>query len=170
MPQFDLMGSDDIMTGPAIITGSSARSIFIALNEISSGGSYDAPMDLTSSVPGAGTNYAITNEVAVRVSGNRVFNEGIVTGQDSVLTITNAASDNVSSTLAYINGTLLTQNSTSGNALNTHNDGMRIGQAAFASSECNCDIAEIIIYNEELSPTDRAAVEQYLYNKYSISP
>ncbi len=49
------------------------------------------------------------------------------------------------------------------------NSDMRIGQAE-DHNFLNGDIAEILIYNQGLSDSDRQTVENYLENKYGLTP
>ncbi len=162
-------GSNDKMeTGATIVNGTSARTIFIVATNISNTGTYNVLMDLTDTVTTSGTNYAITTEVAVRISGNRVFNEGIGVGETKVLTVTNAASTTSSGIEAYLDGVQATQASVSSQTINTLSNPVRIGEAAFGASNCNCDIAEIVVYSSLLGTTDRQSVEAYLKNKYGL--
>jgi hypothetical protein len=162
-------GSDDVMeTVGSAVNGNSARTVFVVATNISDTQTYNALLDLSNTVSSSGTNYAITVEVAVRISGNRVFNEGIGVGESKVLAVTHPAGVTSSGIESYLDGVLSTQLSASVQTVNTLTNPIRIGEAAFANSNCNCDIAEIIVYDEELSTSNRQAVESYLSTKYGL--
>jgi len=67
----------------------------------------------------------------------------------------------------YINGNLHTQVPGKDIQYN-HKSGIRIGYDANGKENFMGDIAEIIIYNRELSEDDRHSVERYLSEKYGI--
>lgn len=168
-PALRFDGSSDYMeTVGSAVNGTDARTIFIVATNISNTGTYNTLLDLTNTVTGSGSNYAITVEAAVRISGNRVFNEGMGAGETKVVTVAHGSAISATGINLYLDGIAATQASAVDNAVNTLTNPIWIGQAAFASSNCNCDIAEIIIYSDELSPTDRQDVEDYLANKYGL--
>lgn len=52
-------------------------------------------------------------------------------------------------------------------ALNTGDSKVTIGRGSYPLGAFSGDIAEILVYNEVLSPADRQAVEDYLFAKYT---
>lgn len=58
--------------------------------------------------------------------------------------------------------------SSTGYSLNTGNSPFNIGRGVYSVyNNFNGDIAEILVYSEALSDTDRIAVEEYLFSKYT---
>ena len=79
----------------------------------------------------------------------------------------------ISSQSVGVNGSLTTNGSvtnfTSSGFYTDANARMAIGFNTFNSTEqCNCDIAEILVFPTALSTTDRAAVESYLNAKWAV--
>ena len=79
----------------------------------------------------------------------------------------------ISSQSVGVNGSLTTNGSvtnfTSSGFYTDANARMSIGFNTFNTTEqCNCDIAEILVFPTALSSTDRAAVESYLNAKWAV--
>lgn len=169
LPAIRFDGSNDRLLGPSVITGTGGRTFFVVLKRLSTPNTYNVPFDLSRSVTGKGTNFAVTSELAVRISGNRVFNEGSQNGLVSLLEVRSATGANVTTVQGWVNGTPATEKSHSAAAINTNSTGIYVGQAAFTSaSNCHCEIAEIVAYHRELSESERLEIESYLMTKYSI--
>lgn len=164
-PVLRFNGSNQSLVGPGTITGATGRTIFIVsrAETIGTGAmwtAYDGPTT-------AGTGYDITPETGIRVrSGNRIFNEDT---EDpvafTVLAVRSAPNSNSTDVQAWINGTELTEASVDAEPLNTGVGNSLIGRAQ-NNTHYNGDIAEIIIYDRDLSNTERADIEQYLTNKW----
>ncbi len=163
-------GTSDFITGPSIISGNIGRTIFILSKMTSSTGSFDGLL-MNLDYPqtgGSGTTYSITPEVAVRVNGNRVFNENFGTTDFRLLTIRNAAGANVTAVEAYLEGVSLSQASASSAVINTGINGTSLGWSDHVTDYFDGDMAEVIIYNNELNNTQRIIVENYLGTKYGL--
>ncbi|MCF8223015.1 MAG: hypothetical protein K9J25_07685 [Bacteroidales bacterium] len=163
-------GSSDFMTGPSIINGNVGRTIFIVGKMASSTGTWDGLL-VNLDYPqtgGSGSTYSITAEVAVRVNGNIVFNEGFGTTNTRLLTIRNAAGANVTAVEAYLEGVGLTEASSSGATINTGINGTSIGYSDHVTDYFDGDMAEIIFYDNELNNSQRIIVENYLAVKYGL--
>ncbi|MDZ7738594.1 MAG: Calx-beta domain-containing protein [Bacteroidales bacterium] len=163
-------GISDFMTAPSIISGNIGRTIFIIGKMTSSTGSNDGLLVNLDYLQtgGSGETYSITPEVAVRVNGNRVFNEGFGTTDFRLLTIRNAAGANVTAVEAYLEGLSLTQASVAPAVINTGTNGTSIGWSDHITDFFDGDMAEVIFYNNELNNTQRIIVENYLAAKYNI--
>ncbi|GAH56937.1 unnamed protein product, partial [marine sediment metagenome] len=118
---------------------------------------------------GSGQSYLIRGEVAVRVSGNIIYNENFGTVNYRLLTIRNAADANVTAVKGYLEGTALTELSSSGAVINTLANGTAIGGFGGGSPELEGRIAEIIVYNTELDDLQRIIIENYVAAKYDLT-
>ena len=100
-------GVEDLLTASTIINGSTGRTLFILSKMISTGGTYDgALMSLDHPhTTGTGKTFTITPEISVRVSGNRLFNEGMGTSNFRILTIKTSDGDNVTNLEMFLDGT-----------------------------------------------------------------
>jgi len=117
---------------------------------------------------GSGESYMLTMETAVRVSGNRVFNQGFGTTNYRLLTIRNATGDDVLATEGYLEGVLLGESSSSAATINTQSGGTYIGGYGTANATFEGDLAEIIAYDIELNDAQRIIVQNYLHTKYNL--
>ena len=68
----------------------------------------------------------------------------------------------------YLNGTEV--NTTGSGTPNVQNGTLRLGRWGESSHHFKGDIAELIIYNNQLSEAQRASVQSYLINKYGLQP
>ncbi len=163
-------GISDFMTAPDIISGNIGRTIFIIGKMTSSTGSNDGlllNLDYPQTV-GSGRTYSVTPEIAVRVNGNIVYNEGFGTTDFRLLTIRNAAAANVTAVQMFLDGVPGTVASTNPATINTGTNGTSIGWSDHVTDYFDGDMAEVIIYNNELNNTRRIIVENYLAAKYNI--
>ncbi len=158
-----------IVTQPTSLSNSTANCAFqLAPNE-SAGRGYSIFLE----APDAG----IPSGLACRVSGNRIMDYTTSTSIPSIISVQNGASENVSSTDFYANGTAVTtQLSVTANALNTSALGSTIGGFSNTADndpeaifDYNGDISEIIVFSSELSNADRNAIESYLNVRYGIT-
>ncbi|HEY3416195.1 MAG TPA: Ig-like domain-containing protein, partial [Armatimonadota bacterium] len=69
----------------------------------------------------------------------------------------------------FVNGTQVGPNLTGATTFSTTNRCFRLGEHGYWGQYLNGDIAEVLVYDAELSDTDRQAVEAYLTAKYAIS-
>lgn len=155
--------SAEMTLSSTVLTGNSGRTIFIVSNPDNNNNG--ELFRLAHDDAGAGTTYTITPEAGVRIaSGNKLFNESPTIGTASILTVKNASGATIEDVAAYIDGTELTKLSSGNGAtvINTGNTLPRFGHAG-------ADIAEIIVYDKELSQSEQHAVERYLSNKYGLT-
>ncbi|MFC2087749.1 Calx-beta domain-containing protein, partial [Bacteroidota bacterium] len=171
-PTVRLNGSSSFMTGPSVLSGNVGRTIFITSKMNAGGGTYDGlifTLDHPNGGAGSGTAFSITPEVALRVSGNRVFNEGFGTTNYRLLTMQLAAGADVDETEMFLEGTQGTESSSSSATINTGNNGIAIGYSDHVLEYYNGDISEIIVYNTELNNVQRIIIENYLGAKYGLT-
>ena len=159
-------GATQSMIAPATITGTTARTIFIVSRaNISNSGAMWAAFD---GATVSGNGYDITPETGIRVrGGNRIFDQDSVDPTAfSVTTTRDIINNNVGATEAWINGVSLNQTSVDEQLLLTGNGNSQIGRSQ-TGTYFNGDIAEIIIYDRDLTDPERVAIEQYLSNKWT---
>lgn len=156
-----------IVTQPTTLVNAGNNCVFqLAPNETTGKG-------YTLCIEAPGTSFGL----ACRVSGNRVMDYTTSTTIPTIFSIQNGASENVTSTEFYANGTTVTtQVSSSAAALNTSNLGSIIGGFSTNADnipettyDYNGDISEIIVFSHELSNAERNAVESYLNIRYGIT-
>jgi hypothetical protein len=157
LPVLTFASGDAISTALSVVTGATLRTIFAVCRGATANTNVIADLGDGS---GAGTQYAITGEIGVRVaSGSRIF--GTSLSATHALVAVTATTGDVSGTELRVNGSAASVSSTSARTLNTQS-GLRVG------SSLGGDIAELLIYDAALSTTDRDAVESYLTTKYAL--
>jgi len=156
------------MRASAIITGTTARSIFLILK---SGITANSGMfSLSVATSGDGSAFTITPEIAVRViNGFRSFTVSTGTAAFRVLTVTSAAISDVNALSAYLDGTALTESGVSAKAINTGATGASMSFHPSIGEAWAGDMAEIIAYDTVLSAGDRAGIHSYVQDKYAIT-
>ncbi|QNN22013.1 sialate O-acetylesterase [Planctomycetales bacterium ZRK34] len=170
---------DDFMNsegGALLSSGDAARTVFVVARH--NGGSESSPaiFELNGQAGGntTGGQYRVTPEVGLRVSGGyRLYNGSMGTSNFRMISMqTPATPDNDTAlTLAWLDGIELSATDTLSQAVNTGTSGYRLagGTGANPGGSISADIAEIIVYESELSDVDRAAVESYLSTKYRLN-
>lgn len=161
-------GVSEFLSGTSVVSGASARTIFIVFKAISQPNTYNVPIDLSQVVAGSGTNYALTTELGVRVSGFRAFSSSLTTGEMSLVVVQNGVSENVTATQMFLDGVSLSGGASASASISTSSSGYFIGKAAFTSSSCHCDIAEVIVYEESVSNANRIEIQDYLQEKWGL--
>ncbi|MFC2087832.1 Calx-beta domain-containing protein, partial [Bacteroidota bacterium] len=162
----------DLLTAPDIISGNIGRTLFIVTKMNTGGGTYDGlilSLDYPNGGAGSGTAFSVTPEVGLRVSGNKVFNEGLGTSNYRILTMSLAAGIDVTATEIYLDGTAGTESSSSSATINTGSNGTALGYSDHVVEYYNGDISEVIIYNTELNDAQRTIIENYLAAKYNLT-
>ncbi|GAH61745.1 unnamed protein product [marine sediment metagenome] len=77
---------------------------------------------------------------------------------------------NVTGVESYLEGTALTEASSSSAVINTASGGTIIGgYNEGANAELNGDIVELFVYNTELNNAQRIIIENYLGAKYNLT-
>ena len=169
LPVLRFDGSDDILNLPSVvITGTVARTFFLVCRGDTS---TDGGMVSLTTSAGAGELYVVTDEVALRViSGNRIFVEDTVDPTTYfVLTIQNAASSTVEDTLGRRDGVVMTEASATPEPIDTGSAGTTSFGPLPGSNFYDGDLAEVIMYDRDLSESEMQSVERYLGVKWGIS-
>lgn len=161
----------DYLDGASLLSGDAARTVFI----VGSSNSGIANISLfefnRDSTPGNGELYRITPEAAVRVTaGNQVFDTPLSTSAQ-ILTISNATGEGVADIVATLNGLTLGTLPSVAQVLATGTDGYRIAGAhdLNVAQDFDGDIAEILVFNSELTPEQFNSVGYYLETKYNLN-
>jgi hypothetical protein len=163
---------DDRLDGPAVITGSEARSVFIVARQDIATADNVSMITLNRDNTGDRTIYRITPESGVRMeNADTLFANHPIGQQFRILTLQNPAGAMSNNTEALLDGIKIKSSSVNspGLSLSTGTGGFRIGDsenetgAAFSG-----DIAEIIVYNRDLSAAETNAVGYYLESKYGL--
>ncbi|MCB0395216.1 MAG: T9SS type A sorting domain-containing protein [Flavobacteriales bacterium] len=164
-------GSSDFLTGSSILSGNGGRTIFFISKASALAGTYGGTMmSLNYPKSGAtGAEFSISPEVAVRVSGNRVFNESLGTSGFRLMTVDLADGANITSLNMYLESTLGTEASSSAATINTGGNGSALGFSDHLSEYFNGDFAEVLVYNQQLNSAQRKIVWNYLWARYFTS-
>lgn len=160
-------GSNDDMTGASVLAGNKGRSIFIVglSNSVDQGILLDLNAEASA---GNGEAFRITPEIAVRVTGgNNTYATSLGTSLE-LLTIRHADGSLTDDIEAYVNASTIGAGTPTSQSINTDNKGIAIGESASGGASLNGDIAEIVVYEQELNETQKSIVENYLAAKYSI--
>jgi len=161
-------GVTNVMTGSSSVTGTGARTVFIVMKSATT--SITGMFGLnTEAVPANGADWIMSPDISIRVNGgNRVFTVNTGTTAFHVLTMSHAAAANVTAVSAWMDGTALTQSSTTALAINTGTAGQTLGDT-LDQAIWSGDVAEVIVYNTELSAGNRAGIHSYIQDKYAIT-
>ena len=152
--------------GPAVLPGGDgARTIFVVANNSTAGNRN--LFDPNGQGSGA-TVFRVTPEVAVRFGdGNRMFEGDPVDSTFAVVAAQLPAGGTIGDTLMYKNGaTPLAETSSSnpGNSVATGTDGYRLGASSYTGY-----IAEVLVFEAQLSQAEIDKVGSYLAGKYGIA-
>lgn len=171
-------GSDDgldFLTQP--LTGGVGRTVFaVARCRVAESLTGNAVFAATTyySSPEAGSNWDFCLEddrIVIRVSGNKEFNANTPcsTTDFEIYSGQNPLGGDCNSMTAYQNGYELTQAAVSNQTVNTRTSVANIG------GECNQtvrwfdgDIGEIIVFDRELTDSERELIEGYLADKWGL--
>ncbi|MCB0481564.1 MAG: T9SS type A sorting domain-containing protein [Flavobacteriales bacterium] len=177
-------GGSKYLRASSVMSGTGARTMILVLKpDTLLASSSNCAFQLAPN-QSAGRGYSLFTELpgtssglACRVQGNRVMNHTTSTTYPSIISVQNGSGENVTATEFYVNGTAITtQISATSATLNTSSLGCVIG--GFSSGADNIpesnydfsgDVAEVIVYGQELSNTDRRSVESYLNIRYGIT-
>ena len=157
LPAITFSAGDLIDTAAAVVNGATLRTIFAVC---SGGTSATNRIANLGDASGSGTQYAITGELAVRVgNGSRVFGASL-SATHALVTVA-ATTGDVSGTELRVNGSAESVTSTSARTLNTQ-DGLSVGESLGG------DVAELVIYDSDLSAPVRNDVEANLMSSYAL--
>ena len=163
---------DDRLDGPSVITGSEARSVFIVARQDVATADNVSMLTLNRDNTGDRTIYRITPETGVRMgNADALYANHPIDQQFRILSVQNPAGALSNNTEALLDGIRIKPSTVNspGLSLSTGTGGFRIGDsenetgAAFSG-----DIAEIIVYNRDLSAAETNAVGRYLESKYGL--
>jgi hypothetical protein len=169
-------GSTDALAGTFnVVPGTVARTVFMIASpdgdnpNVTNYGMIDLSAQ---AAPLLGTGYGITPEVAIRVSGNQVYNGALTTGTGSVLTVRAPANSTVGpsgNNQAFINGVALTTNPISVAAtINSTGAATELGRIQMNDvNDYKGRLGEVIVYNRELNNAERVVVENYLSARFN---
>jgi len=163
-----LDGINDYMQNSTntIVGGSNSRTVFVACkNTDASGITYPFAL-ATRNYSSAGELFLISSEVGVRVSfGSIVWSTSLYSSAGIITVQTNGT--DVNQLLGWLNGSSLSVSSSSTRTLSTQ-VGYMVGDSV-TSSTWSGDVMEILVYNSNLSTSNRESVESYLSGKWGIS-
>ncbi len=182
-PGVDFSSGSDYLRGSAVISGNTARTLFVVLNANSlAAGNGNSALSLAPNNT-SGTGYSLslespggTNGLALRVSGNKVMDYTVPTGSPVLISTQSGTGENVTDTEFFVDGESVIDVQSSGSAtLNTNTLGVIIGgwstdgdHVPETTWDFDGTIHEVIVFNRELSCAEREEVEAYLANKFSI--
>ena len=178
----DFGGGADYLRGPSVLSGTTGRTMIVVLNINSlAAGNGNAAVSLAPN-NGGGTGYGLTfetpggtNGMSIRVSGNKVMNYSVPTGQPVIVSVQTDDNENVLDTEFFVDGeSAISVQSSSGNLLNTNTQGVTIGGWSTDGDfipetlwDYDGVVYEVIVFDRELSCDEREQIEDYLSNKYS---
>ncbi len=157
----------DLFSGTTILSGTTGRSVFIAVNDGAGSGTF---LELGAG-GGAGASYQVDDQISLDINGaNRVFNAA-ASGSFELITVSNMSAAQVGSVILRQDGAALGESSASNptTSINTGSGGIVIGGTDASTSDFVGDIAEIIVYDEWLNRSQETVVENYLAAKWGIS-
>ncbi len=167
LPVVRFDGSDEL-TGPNILSGTTGRSIFI-VGKVNINTAVSGFLELNKGREGGfGASYLVRGEVAVRPFGNITYNQSMGTSNFRLLSVQNADGDSIADIRAFLEGVELGVNSTLNAYINTLPGETMIGGYSDTDLELNGDIAEIIVFSQELNEAQKIIVENYLAAKYDL--
>lgn len=178
-------GGAKYLRGNSIITGTTARTMFVVLRptSLSSSGANNCAFALAPN-ESAGKGYGLFIEapsgstgMGLRVSGNKLMDYTTSTLDPSIISSQTGESADVISTVFYANGAPLnTVAKQTSSLLNTSTLGVIAG--GFSSDADNTPegtydyngyLYEVIVYSENLINVKRNIINNYLSNKYNIA-
>lgn len=163
---FDASNSNFMTLGSVIISGNSARTIFVVFNTDIAG---SGVLTLTTG-GGAGGVYELNPLPAVAVaSGNIVWTESMLSA-NRVWTLSSLTGANILATLGWRDGIAMTFSAGLSRLINTNTAGTtRFGENFNGSGYWDGKLSEVITYNRSLSISERESVENYLGVKWRIT-
>ncbi len=173
-PALAFDGSNDYLaTASQIIQGTTGRTIF-AVARADNTNTNEALLSLTSTAGGAAapdaSYYTLSGEIAVRLGGYQLFDSDLVDDDFSVLAVSNATGSDIAGIQGYLNGAALgvaSQDTRSDVTINTRVSGESlIGASHPRNSFFDGQIAELIVYDRQLTPAEMSQVNGYLESKY----
>ena len=152
-------GGSQQLRGDSLVSGNSARTIFLTTMRDSSG--LVGMVDLSQS-SSSGVNYSITPEIGVRIFGGRiVYSQQVSATNPTILTLQNSEGGNVIATKAWRNGSEMSVSSSSSNTINTASDGFIIGNSAQGSIDFYQGwVQEFFVMVDDVSDVIREEIEQ----------
>ena len=167
--------SNDFMIGSAALTPrqTDAKTVFLALaSDNQTLGATAVNLYDYVGTPTTGAGGLITVEVAYRCAGRTwVSSSPVSTTTANIITFTHDGQTNIEDAVnMWLDGSSLTNSSGVNGALVDNSESYCIGrQSRGGGIDYDGRICEIIVYDSELSTTDREAVETYLANKWGIT-
>ena len=160
-------------TEALLSNGTAARTVFVVARRASGGHSEGVLIDLTGNAASvsSGGEYAVTQEFGLRAAGgNRLYTPALSTSAFQILMMQTPANGNTNNTVAAVNGNPRSPTSTNPIALNTDLSPWRVGGTERLSHgrEFRGDIAEILVFEAELSEQELGAIGSYLRQKYGL--
>ena len=113
---------------------------------------------------------AISVEVAYRTSSRTwVSDQAPSTSSANIITLTQASTGNLFAAVSmWLNGAVVTRDSGTDGALISQTKPYALGGSS-GTADYNGRLCEVVIYDTELSASDRGDVETYLANKWSVT-
>ena len=167
--RFVAANSDFLRASSTVITGTTARTVFIVVKSTTTDGNGIVGFGGGS---GTGTSFDITPEIRVRMVGRQDFNLAMGTTAFRILTVGAPASALFPDIYGYLDGVAMTGTPTSPTAaVNTATTvGFTVGRAAQSGlGHVSGDFCEVLAYDENLSTANRESVERYLADKWGIT-
>lgn len=167
--RFVAANSDLLRASSTVISGTTARTIFMVVKETS--GQANGIVGFGGGAA-TGTSFDITPEIRVRMIGRQDFNLAMGTTAFRILTIGCPASALFPDIYGYLDGVAMSGTPTSPTAaVNTATTvGFTVGRAAQGGlGHVSGDFCEILAYDQNLSTANRQSVERYLADKWGIT-
>jgi hypothetical protein len=168
--EFD--GGNDYMSGTADLTPrqTDAKTVFmVTYHKTSSTGTALVLYDSGT----VGAYGGINAEVSYRCLGRTwVSTDPLANGQATILTLAQSGSGNLSSTISmWEDGATIARNagSSADGVTVDANAGWEVGGTSRFGAYIDAYFCEVIVYDTELSTTDRESVETYLADKWGIT-
>lgn len=164
-------GSNDEMDFASPLSGTGALTICAVLEPDTNNAEPIVDPDGQDGTVTAGQLYVVTPEVAVRVSGNVVFDTALSLAAFSTLIVRNGSGETTADIEAFIDGVAIGQTSSTSTTIDIDNVGGRIGHSEtfIAGDHYDGDLAELCIYNVEFTALNVSDWHAYAAGKWGIS-
>lgn len=160
--------NDDSLDGTFLVTGKKARTVFVVARTTEATNTSILEMNRTAS--SAGSAYRITPEIGVRVNnGNVVYANQPLDDQFHVITLQSPVDGSTTDMRAWYDGIPIDPSEVSPRTIDTGTGGYRLGDGhVLGDAGFTGEIAEVIVYEQSMTESQRAAVGMTLERRHGI--
>jgi Carbohydrate esterase, sialic acid-specific acetylesterase len=160
--------NDDSLDGALLMSGKGARTVFVVAR--TSDAANTSILELNRAGSSSGSAYRVTPEIGVRINnGNALFANQPLDDQFHLITFQSPINGSTTSLRAWYDGIPVDPTEVAPRAIDTGSGGYRVGDGhVLGDAGFTGDIAEIIVYEDALTDTERAAVGLTLERKHGL--